>query len=97
VAPRCPDPAVQKRLEGDLTRSASYERLRTDRELALVRTAQAHEAQPFDRLRSLPGIGQSLARVLLDALHASRRFPRGPDVVSDCRLVTCAKESAGQR
>jgi hypothetical protein len=38
-----------------------------------------------------------LRLVLLDEIHASRRFPRVQEFVSDCRLVKCAKESAGKR
>jgi len=35
--------------------------------------------------------------VLLYEIHEINRFPRVQDVVSSCRLVTCAKESAGKR
>ena len=38
-----------------------------------------------------------LSVVLLDAMHASTRFPRVQDVVSYGRLGTCAQASAGQR
>jgi hypothetical protein len=38
-----------------------------------------------------------LSVVLLDAIHDITRFPRVQDVVSYCRLVTCAKASAGTR
>jgi hypothetical protein len=30
-------------------------------------------------------------------MHDIARFPRGPDFVSSCRVVTCAQESAGKR
>jgi len=42
-------------------------------------------------------VGQLLALGLLYDIHDSRRFPRGHDCVSYCRLVTRAKESAGKR
>jgi transposase len=35
--------------------------------------------------------------VLLYAMHDITRFPRVQDGVSYCRLVKCAKESAGKR
>jgi hypothetical protein len=35
--------------------------------------------------------------VLRYAIHDIQRFPRVQDCVSDCRLVQCAKESAGKR
>jgi transposase len=65
--------------------------------LALVSTAKAHEAQTFSRLRSIPGVGTSLALVLLYAIQASNRFPRVQQFVSSCRLVKCARDAAGKR
>jgi hypothetical protein len=38
-----------------------------------------------------------LSLVLRDEIHAISRFPRVQDVVSYCRLVKCAQESAGKR
>src|SRR2546422_9556330 len=63
----------------------------------IVRTAKQHDAQTLYLLQSVPGIGQILRLVLLYAIHDSTRFPRVQDVVSSCRLVTCAKEAAGKR
>ena len=65
--------------------------------MTILQTAKQHDAQSLYRLHSVPGIGQILRLVLLYAMHAITRCPRGPDVVSSCRLVTGAKESAGQR
>jgi hypothetical protein len=62
-----------------------------------VQTATAHEAPTVSRLRSIPGVGQILARVRRYDIHAIRRCPRVQACVSSCRLVTCAKESAGKR
>ena len=45
----------------------------------------------------MPGIGKILALVLLYEIHAIDRFPRVQDFISYCRLVKCAKESAGKR
>jgi hypothetical protein len=45
----------------------------------------------------VPGIGTILRRVLLDDIQAIARVPRVQAVVSSCRLVTCAKASAGTR
>jgi transposase len=97
VAERFPDPAVQKSIEVDLTLIDTYDRLLTDLELDLVKTAKAHDAQTFYRLRSIPGIGKILALVLLYEIHDIHRFPRVQEFVSYCRLVKCAKESAGKR
>jgi transposase len=97
VAERFPDPAVQQRIEVDLAWLNSYDRLLTELELSLVNTAKAHHAQICYRLRSIPGVGKILALVLRYAIHDSQRLPRVPEFVSSCRLVKCAKESAGTR
>jgi transposase len=97
VAERFPDPAVQQSIEVDLALIGHYDRLLMDLERSIVQTAKADEAQTFYRLRSIPGVGQILALVLLYELHDSQRFPRVQEFVSYCRLVTCAKESAGKR
>jgi transposase len=48
-------------------------------------------------LRSIPGVGKLLALVLLYAMQAIRRCPRGQEVVAYWRLVKWAQESAGKR
>jgi transposase len=75
-------PAVHKSSDVDLTLIGQSDRLRTDVELHLVQTAQAHEAHTFYRLRSLPGVGTILALVLLYEIHAMHRFPRVQEFVS---------------
>lgn len=97
VAERFPDPAVQPSITVDLGLLDYYDRLLTDLERSLVRSAKVHHAQIFYRLRSIPGVGKILALVLLDEIHDLNRFPRGQEFVSYGRLVKCAKESAGKR
>jgi transposase len=48
-------------------------------------------------LQTVPGIGKILRLGLLYEIHDIARFPSGQDFVSYCRLVKCAKESAGKR
>jgi transposase len=97
VAERLPEPAIQKSLEGALTLLGHYDQLLPELALAIVNTAKAHNAQVCDRLRSIPGVGKILALVLLYEIHDIPRFPRVQAFVSYCRLVKCAKESAGKR
>src|ERR687888_1377387 len=97
VAERFPDPAVHKSVEIDLALLGYYDRLLTELELCIVNTAKEHNAQVFYRLRSIPGVGKILALVLLYEIHDIHRFPRVQEFVSYCRLVKCAKESAGKR
>jgi transposase len=96
-AERFPDPAVQKSIEVDLALIDSYDELLTDLELPIVHTAQQPDANTFYRLQSIPGVGKILALVMLYDMHDLRRLPRVQDVTSYCRLVKCAKESAGKR
>jgi transposase len=96
-AERFADPAVQKSIEVDLGLMTYYDQLLTDLEFAIVKSAKQHDAHTFYRLRSIPGVGKILALMLLYELHDIHRFPRVQDFVSYCRLVKCAKESAGKR
>ena len=97
VAERFPDPAVQKSMEVDLALIGHYDQLLSDVELTLVKAAKQHDAQALYLLQTVPGIGKILSLVLLYEIHDIARFPRVQDFVSYCRLVKCAKESAGKR
>jgi transposase len=97
VAERFPDPAVQKSIEVDLALIDYYDQLLRDLELAIVQTAKQHDANTLYLLQTVPGIGKILSLVLLYEMHDIARFPRVQDFVSYCRLVKCAKESAGKR
>jgi transposase len=97
VAERFADPAVQQSLEVDLARISYDDHLLNDVELTLVNTAKQHDPHTVYRLQSVPGIGTIVSLVMLYAIHDIARFPRVQDFVSYCRLVTCAKESAGKR
>jgi transposase len=97
VADRCPAPAVHKSVAVDLTLMDYDDRLLRDVELTIVQTTKAHKAQALSRRQSVPGLGKMLRLVLLDDIHDLHRFPSVQDCVSSCRLVTCAKASAGKR
>jgi transposase len=97
VAERFPDLAVQKSMEVDLALLGYYEPLLRALELHIVKAAQQHDPNTLYLLQTVPGIGKILSLVLLYASHDIQRFPSVQDVVSYCRLVKCAKESAGTR
>jgi transposase len=97
VAERFPEPAVQKSIEVDLALIGHYDHLLRDMELSVLKTAKQHDANTLYLLRTIPGIGEILSLVLLYEIHDIERFPRVQDFVSYCRLVKCAKESAGKR
>ena len=97
VAERFPAPAVQKSMDVDLALLGSDEPLLRALELHIVKAAKQHDAHPLYLLQTVPGIGKILSLVLLYEIHDLQRFPRVQDFVSSCRLVKCAKESAGTR
>jgi len=96
-AERLPDPAVQQRSAVDRASLDDSARLLTPLARTRVQTAKAQAAQTCSRWRSLPGLGQCLARGLRDELHDSHRCPRVQECGAYGRRVTCAKESAGKR
>ena len=97
VAERFADPAVQKSIEVDLALITYYDELLRDLELTIVKTAKHHDANTLYLLQTVPGIGKILSLVLLYEIHDIKRFPRVQDFASYCRLVKCARESAGKR
>jgi transposase len=96
LARRFTEPSVQKSIEVDLALIDHYDKLIRDLELHIIGHAKAHDVQTYYRLRSVPGIGEILALVILYEVHDIRRFEEVGDFVSYCRLVKCAKESAGK-
>jgi hypothetical protein len=97
VAARCPTPAGQQRIAGDLALMGHDDHRLRDVELAVRTTAKPHQAHTLDLRRPGPGIGAMLSLGLLYEIHPLERFPRVHEFVSDGRLVTCAKASAGKR
>jgi transposase len=97
VADRFPDLAVQKNIEVDLALITYDDEVLSDLALYILKTAKHHDAHTLYLLQTVPGIGKILSLVLLYEIHDIDRFPRVQDFVSYCRLVKCAKESAGKR
>jgi transposase len=97
VAERFADLAVHKSIAVDLALISHYDELLRDVELTLLNTAKHHDANTLYLLQTVPGIGKILSLVLLYEIHDINRFPTVQDFVSYCRLVKCAKESAGKR
>src|SRR5262249_44516895 len=85
-----------KTIEVDLALITYYDQLLRDVELTIVKTAKHHDAHTLYLLQTVPGIGKILSLVLLYEIHQIDRFPRVQDFASYCRLVKCAKESAGE-
>jgi transposase len=96
IAERFCDPSVQKSIEADLSLLDFFDSLLSELELHILRTAKQHDANTLYLLRTVHGIGKILALTILYEIHDINRFPRVQDFVSYCRLVKCAKESAGK-
>jgi len=62
-----------------------------------LKTAKQHDAHTLYLWQTVPGIGKILSLGLRYEIHHIDRFPRVQDFASYCRLVKCAKESAGKR
>jgi hypothetical protein len=97
VAERCPALAVHKSMAEDLALLGSYEPLLRARAWPIVTAAPQHDAHTLSLLQTVPGMGNILRRVLLDASHAIQRGPSVQDVVSSGRLGKGAQASAGTR
>ena len=97
VAERCADPAVPQSIAVALALLTSYDALLRDVDLPIGKTAKHHDATPLYLLQTVPGLGKLLRLVLLYESPQIDRFPRVQDCASYCRLVKCAKESAGKR
>jgi transposase len=97
VAERFAEAAVPKSIAVDLALLTSYDALLRDVARPIVHTARHHDAHTLHLWQTVPGIGTMLSLVLLYEIHDVHRFPRVQDVVSSCRLVQGARESAGKR
>lgn len=78
VAEHVPDPRVRKSMEMALSLIDHYDELLPDVARYSTKAAKIPDAEAFHRLRSVPGIGKSLALVILYEIHAFHRFPTRP-------------------
>jgi len=97
VADHFEDRVVRKSVAVDLALLDRYDTLLVDLESYLVRQAKEHDAQAFQLLRTIPGVGKVLALTILYEIHTVQRFDRVQEFASYARLVKCAKESAGKK
>lgn len=74
-----------------------YDDLLRESELHLTHHAKAHEPQAYYLLRTIPGVGEILALVMLYEIQTIGRFAKVGNFLSYSRLVKATKESAGKR
>lgn len=97
LAERFEDPSVRRSVKLDQALIDVHDAQLNDLELYITRSAKAHDADNFYRLRSVPGIGKILALTILYEIQDIERFEQVGNFLSYARLVACAKESAGKR
>jgi transposase len=96
VAERFSDPQVRKSVEVDLAVIESLNQILKKLEWHIEKTARQHDYHTLFLLRSIPGVGQILALVILYEIHDIARFPRVQDFSSYARLIKPVKESDGK-
>jgi len=96
VVERFEDPQVRKSVEVDLEMINSLNQVLKKLEWHIEKTARQHNYHTLYLLRSIPGVGQILALVILYEIHDINRFPRVQDFSSYARLIKPVKESDGK-
>jgi transposase len=96
VAERFEDPEVRKSIEVDLAAINSFNQILKPLEWHIEKTAKQHDYHTLYLLRSIPGVGQILALVILYEIHDIKRFQRVQNFSSYARLIRPKKESAGK-
>ena len=96
VAERFADTQVHKSITLDFGLIEYLDKAIADVELTIKRLSKQHNPQALHLLLSVLGIGPILALVILYEIHDIHRFPSVQNFTSYCRLVKCAKESAGK-
>ena len=96
VAERFEDPSVRKSVEADLEMIDSLNQILKKLEWHIEKTARQHDYHTLYLLRSIPGVGQILALVILYEIHDVKRFQRVQDFYSYARQIRPVKESNGK-
>ena len=90
------DPAVQKSMELNLSLIDHYDSILRKTENYILHHVKAHNANAFYLLRTIPGVGEILALVMLYEIHNIKRFEKVQNFTSYARLIRPQKESAGK-
>lgn len=96
VAERFENPEVQKSIQVDLALIDSLNEILKKLEWHIEKTAREHDYHILFLLRSIPGVGQILALVILYEVQDIKRFARVQDFSSYARLIKPVKESNGK-
>jgi transposase len=97
IAERFPEPSVRKSVTVDLALADHLDGVIGELEAYLRQTAKVDDAETYQRLQTVPGIGKILALVLLYEMHDVGRFQTAGQFLSYARLVRCEHESGGKK
>jgi len=93
---RFPDPATQFNVSADVALLEAYTAEIKKMEDFLEENAKVQDAATFYRLQSVPGIGKTLALLIMYEVGQITRFPSAGDFLSYARLVPGCHESDGK-
>jgi transposase len=96
IVERFEDPAVRKSVEVDLAMVEALNDILKKLEWHIEKTAKQHDYNTLLRLRSIPGVGQILALIILYEVEDIKRFPTVQKFSSYARLIRPVKESDGK-
>jgi transposase len=96
ISEKFSEKAVVKTIETDITMLNHYDTLLNDLENYLKRSVKSHNYNDFYLLKTVPGVGDILALVIIYEIHDIARFERVQNFTSYARLVKSKKESAGK-
>lgn len=91
------EPAINRNIEMDLNVIAFYTSELASVEHFIEQTAKQHNAQDYQLIQTVPGIGRILALTILYEIGNIERFPSVQNFASYSRLIKCKAESAGKQ
>ena len=96
IVSRFADAEVKKSIKFDCNLIDFYDEQLPKLEWHIQTCAKQHDPKALALLKSVPGIGNVLALIILYEIQDIGRFPSVQDFMSYCRLVKCSRESAGK-
>jgi transposase len=97
ISDRFEDDLTIMNIDMDIKILESCHRVIRDIETAIKKHATNHDPKSLYFLRTIPGIGPTLALIILYEINDINRFEGVGNFISYSRLVKCSHESAGKR
>ena len=94
---RFDDPELQSTIETDLDLIDFCDPKIRKLEIQILNKAKHHNRRNLNILFSIPGVGETLALIILYEVHTIDRFPTVQNFSSYARLVKCDRSSAGKK